>query len=133
MIVHQHSIIDAIVARSPERTTPTQMRDFLSDLVRALGMQKLFEPIAIHGRFGFTGIVGIVTSHIAFHYFDEDKSLHFDIYSCKSYDLGSVMERIDDFWDVESATVIVLDRLITSIERYSYSARTLQKGDIDRE
>ena len=131
MVVHQHSVIDAVVARLPEHTTCAEMRAFLADLVDAIGMQRLFDPIAIDGKYGFTGIVGIVTSHIAFHYFEEDRSLHFDVYSCKAYELEKVMRHIDEFWQVEDASIVVVDRSDTTAVRYSYKGNTLLKETED--
>jgi S-adenosylmethionine/arginine decarboxylase-like enzyme len=128
MIVHHHAIIIATVRRPSSEIRCEDLKTFLSGLVDAIGMQKLFEPIAIHGKFGFTGIVGIVTSHIAFHYFDADRSLHFDVYSCKEYDLRALLRYLDQYWDIESSEVVFLKRdQGPTIEKYAYSNNQLTK------
>jgi S-adenosylmethionine/arginine decarboxylase-like enzyme len=121
MIVHVHTIVDAIVRRTPQEVKTEELEAFLRDLVDLIGMKKLFEPIAINGKYGHTGIVGIVTSHIAFHYFDDDRSLHFDVYSCKSYDTTVVLDFLNRFWGIEKAVVHVIDREGTvSVTRLMY-------------
>lgn len=129
MLVHQHSIIDAIVSRRPDEIACADLERFLGELVDTLGMKRLFEPIAINGKYGFTGIVGIVTSHVAFHYFDHDRSLHFDVYSCKEYSLREVVKFIDEFWRIESASVVVIDREVNIVDRYTYRQQTLRKEE----
>ena len=128
MIVHHHAVVIATVRKPSAEIRCEDIETFLSGLVDAIGMQKLFKPIAIHGKFGFTGIVGIVTSHIAFHYFDADRSLHFDVYSCKEYELTAVMSYLDQYWDIEKADVIFVVRdKGPTIEKYSYANRQLAK------
>ncbi|TWT40530.1 S-adenosylmethionine decarboxylase [Phycisphaerae bacterium RAS1] len=128
MIVHQHGIVIATVARRPDEITCDDLRAFLSGFVRAIDMTQLFEPIAIKGKFGFTGIVGIVTSHIAFHYFDEGQTLHFDVYSCKSYHLRAVLRQLDAFWRVESADVLLIQRDTgPSVRRFRYASGDLKE------
>jgi len=128
MIVHHHAIIIASVRRPVSEIRCEDLGKFLSDLVTAIGMQALFEPIAIHGKFGFTGLVGIVTSHIAFHYFEADRSLHFDVYSCKAYDLRKLLEYVDRYWSIDKAEIVFLKRDEgPSIEKYSFVNHTLIK------
>jgi len=128
MIVHHHAIIVATVGRRPGEIHCDALRTFLSDLVKAIGMQALFEPIAIKGKYGFTGIVGIVTSHIAFHFFDSDQCLHFDVYSCKEFDIRALLEFIDRYWHVEKADILFVKRdQGPAVERYTYIQNLLTK------
>ncbi len=128
MIVHHQTIIVATVGRQTPEITCDDLRAFLSNLVKSIGMQQLFEPIAIHGKYGFTGIVGIVTSHIAFHFFDSDQSLHFDVYSCKEYDLKQLMYSIDQYWKIQEADVLFLKRDEgPTVERYRYVQHSLNQ------
>lgn len=130
MIVHHHAIVVATVRRPPSDIRCEDLRAFLSDLVKAIGMQALFDPIAIKGKYGFTGIVGIVTSHIAFHFFDSDQSLHFDVYSCKEYDLSKLLEFIDRYWQIDDADVVFVKRdRGPAIYRYRYAGGVLAKTD----
>lgn len=133
-IVHHHLIIMAKVGKKTEEISCPDIELFLSALVNKIDMKKIFEPIAINGKFGFTGVVGIVTSHITFHYFDSDQSLHFDIYSCKKFDIKSVIDFLDSFWDIKSADMIFIIRdRGPQIKKYKYNGKNLEKdfeGDV---
>lgn len=129
MIVHHQTIVVATVRRKPSEIRCEDLSAFLSDLVKEIKMNALFEPIAIHGKFGFTGIVGIVTSHIAFHYFDDGQTLHFDAYSCKEYDLAALMRFLDQYWQIEKADVLFITRDAgPTVERYTYFQNALTKS-----
>lgn len=133
MIVHHQTIIVATVRRPSSEIRCEDLSEFLAGLVKAIGMQALFDPIAINGKYGFTGIVGIVTSHIAFHYYDQGQTLHFDVYSCKEYSLETLMEFIDRYWQIDKADVLFLKRDEgPSVERYSYFDRSLSKEAVLR-
>lgn len=128
MIVHHQTIVIATVRRKPSEIRCEDLSAFLSDLVKEIKMNALFAPIAIHGKFGFTGIVGIVTSHIAFHYFDDGRTLHFDVYSCKKYDLSALMSFLDRYWRIENADILFIKRDEgPSQERFSYRNNRLSK------
>lgn len=132
MIVHHQCIIVAKVRRTTVDIDCDSLRAFLSGLVVSIEMQQLFDPIAIHGKYGFTGIVGIVTSHIAFHYFDSDESLHLDVYSCKPYDLTRLMAYVDDYWKIDRADVLFIRRDEgPALDRFVYIERTMRKVDHD--
>ncbi len=127
MVVHYHTIVVAKVARPVGEIRCEDLAEFLSGLVSALKMRTLFEPIAIKGKYGFTGIVGIVTSHVAFHYFEHDASLHFDAYSCKAYDLKMLMKEIDKYWRVVDGHVLFVDReSLLDPKRFVYHLGELQ-------
>jgi len=126
MVVHHHTILIATVRRPSAKIECGDLEQFLHRLVKRIGMQELFKPIAIHGKYGFTGIVGIVTSHIAFHYFEEDHTLHFDVYSCKPYDIDTLLKFIDEYWGIEHGEILFVDReTLFDVKRYSYSAGRL--------
>lgn len=129
MIVHHHALIVATVRRLPTEINCADLRVFLSGLVKTIGMQSLFDPIAIDGKYGFTGIVGIVTSHIAFHFFDENQSLQFDVYSCKEFDLDILLKYIDEYWKIEMANILFIkrDRNLEQ-ERFSFTQQGLVKN-----
>lgn len=127
-IVHHQTIVVATVKRKPDEIECKDLAEFLSGLVKEIKMNALFDPIAIHGKFGFTGIVGIVTSHIAFHYFDDGRTLHFDVYSCKKYNLKALMSFLNRYWRIERAEVLFIKRDEgPSEERFNYRNGKLTK------
>ena len=110
MVIHHHTIIVATVRKKSVEIDCGDLSLFLSKLVREIGMKELFKPIAIHGKYGFTGIVGIVTSHIAFHYFNKGQILHLDVYSCKKYNIKTLARFIDKYWGIEKADILFINR-----------------------
>ena len=110
MVVHHHTLIIAKVLIDPKKLNCNGIQKMLSRLVEKTNMKKLFEPIAIHGKYGYTGTVGIVTSHMAFHYFETEQALHFDVYSCMEYNLNSLLGFLDSYWKIDQADVIFIER-----------------------
>lgn len=127
-LVHVHTLVNATVAREASDIRCDELREFLSGLIKAIEMQALFEPIALQGKYGFTGVAGIVTSHIAFHYFTENRMLQLDVYSCKEYDVSKLMETISEYWSITKAEILVVDRAKRFVTRhYSHDGRVLRK------
>jgi S-adenosylmethionine/arginine decarboxylase-like enzyme len=64
------------------------------------------------GNKGVTAIVGIETSHIAFHVWDEEvpAKLQFDLYTCGSLDKDVVIEAVKERFGVVSADYRIFDR-----------------------
>jgi S-adenosylmethionine/arginine decarboxylase-like enzyme len=128
MIVHHQTIVVATVRRKPSEIRCEDLSAFLTALVKEIKMNALFDPIAIQGKFGFTGIVGIVTSHIAFHYFEDGQILHFDVYSCKEYDLWALMTFLDKYWHIAEADVLFIKRDEgPDIQQYKFSENGLSQ------
>lgn len=126
MVIHHHTIIVATVHKKSVEIDCGDLSLFLSELVKEIGMKELFKPIAIHGKYGFTGIVGIVTSHIAFHYFDEGQVLHFDVYSCKKYNIKTLTGFIDKYWGIKKADILFINRdKLFSTKSYNFLAGKL--------
>jgi len=111
---HKHILINARVNNSLESTEDAV--SFLKDLVERVGMKILMGPHATYvdapGNRGVTAIVGIETSHIAFHVWDEvtPARLQFDLYTCGSLDKEIVIEAVKERFDVVSADYRIYDR-----------------------
>jgi len=111
---HKHILINARVNNSLENTEDAV--SFLKDLVERVGMKILMGPHATYvdapGNRGVTAIVGIETSHIAFHVWDEvtPARLQFDLYTCGSLDKKIVIEAVKERFEVVSADYRIYDR-----------------------
>ena len=111
---HKHILINARVNNSLESTEDAV--SFLKDLVERVGMKILMGPHATYvdapGNKGVTAIVGIETSHIAFHVWDEvtPARLQFDLYTCGSLDKEVVIEAVKERFEVVSADYRIYDR-----------------------
>ena len=113
-IEHKHILINAKITDPLD--TYQEAVDFLDDLVESIGMKKLMGPLASYvttpGNQGVTAIVGIETSHIAFHIWDEEMParLQFDLYTCGPLDKDIVMNKVKERFGVLSADYRIYDR-----------------------
>ena len=113
-VEHKHILINAKVNNSLGSTEDAV--SFLKDLVERVGMKILMGPHATYvdtpGNKGVTAIVGIETSHIAFHVWDEEvpARLQFDLYTCGSLDKNVVIEAVKERFELVSADYRIYDR-----------------------
>ena len=113
-VEHKHILINARVNNSLGSTEDAV--SFLKDLVERVGMKILMGPHATYvdtpGNKGVTAIVGIETSHIAFHVWDEEvpARLQFDLYTCGSLDKNVVIEAVKERFELVSADYRIYDR-----------------------
>ena len=96
MIVHHHLIFQASVTK--ERNNKKDLKKFLEETVRKLKMQILIPAqVAFSHQEAWSGIIGIVTSHISFHYWVKEGYVQADIYSCKEFDRKEAIHYFIDF------------------------------------
>jgi len=113
-VEHKHILINARVNNSLASTEDAV--SFLKDLVDRVGMKILMGPHATYvdtpGNKGVTAIVGIETSHIAFHVWDEESParLQFDLYTCGSLDKDVVIGAVKERFELVSADYRIYDR-----------------------
>ena len=114
MILHKHLLINAKV-NEPIRSEEEGKR-FLIDLVGRIDMKIIQGPFASYveavGNQGLTAVVMIETSHIAFHVWDEETPalLQFDLYTCSTLPVPTVLRMIDEFMEFESYKYVVYER-----------------------
>jgi S-adenosylmethionine/arginine decarboxylase-like enzyme len=78
-------------------------------------MQILIPPqVAFSHQKAWTGLVGIVTSHISFHFWTIEGYLQLDIYSCKRFDIPKTVTFLDNFWKSENKKVLFIERAVDS-------------------
>lgn len=111
-LVHHHLIYQAKVGRNDLQGNAEEiLKNFLYDLVKEIGMQVLINPVLkFSHNFAWTGLVGIVSSHISFHYWTVEKYLQLDIYSCKEFDIKKVKNFLDKFWVASEQKILFINR-----------------------
>ena len=111
-MIHKHLLCRAIVDRSFSIGEASSTLDqFLRECVDLVNARILIEPqVALSDANAWTGIVGISTSHIAFHYWPEFRLLQLDLYSCREFSVAQITDLIQRFWDVRHAEFILVDR-----------------------
>ena len=114
MALHNHILINGRVNYPPQDIDQTIQ--WLRDLVDAIDMKIVQGPFASYvdkeGNRGLTAAVMIETSHIAFHVWDEETPalLQFDLYTCSTLPVPTVLTMIDEFMEFESYKYVVYER-----------------------
>ncbi len=111
-LVHHHFIYQARVGRIDLGAEAADtLKQFLLDLVKEIDMKILIEPqVKFSEHNAWTGLIGIVTSHIAFHYWTKEQLLQLDIYSCKAFDVDRARAFLDAFWRTSDTWGLFIDR-----------------------
>jgi S-adenosylmethionine/arginine decarboxylase-like enzyme len=113
-IKHLQQIIIGQVTNPP--TDVDVVKQFMSDLVEAIGMKRLIEPQAVYveavGNKGMTSCVLIETSHIAWHVWDEQTPglLQFDLYTCGDLNPDQVLSIVKEFFGLTTYSMKVFNR-----------------------
>jgi S-adenosylmethionine/arginine decarboxylase-like enzyme len=114
MLHHIHLLGKAYINNPPRDEAIAN--EWLKSLVEKIDMKILMGPYSIHcntlGNEGVTGAVVIETSHAAFHCWSEvDRPfLKFDVYSCVDFDPEVVLHHLNEYFDVDSASYMMIDR-----------------------
>jgi S-adenosylmethionine/arginine decarboxylase-like enzyme len=113
-IKHLQQIIIGQVTNPP--TDVDVVKQFMRDLVEAIGMKRLIEPQAVYveavGNKGMTSCVLIETSHIAWHVWDEQTPglLQFDLYTCGDLNSDQVLSIVKEFFGLTTYSMKVFNR-----------------------
>lgn len=97
---HQHFLIKAY-CKKPLRSESDLNRWFI-ELVEQVGMVVVAGPTSVYvkelGNEGLTGTVTLATSHASIHIWDanDPAMFQFDIYSCKEYDIQTVIDHLNE-------------------------------------
>ena len=92
------------------------LNEFFKKLVKKVRMVVVAGPTSVYvnepGNEGITGTVTLATSHASIHVWDAERPamFQFDLYSCSEFTAEEVLEELDNWFNVESANWIMLDR-----------------------
>ena len=147
-IQHKHIMIRAECKRAPHDTLEGKMElnTSISQLILSLGMKIALPARCIYigeeDNEGYTGNIGLSTSHAAYHWWDtpDPKMLtykgasliQFDLYTCGCLDNEGVMKCLQwiDKWDILAIEVAYLDRAHSLCDIRSY--RETKDVDLNR-
>ena len=113
-LVHQHLVIAVEVDR--QSVEEEALGEWLVEVARSVGMRPITKPVISYsdspGNTGFLGILGISTSHLSVHHWDccRPSLLQFDLYSCKPFEIRTVLQEVNRFWSVQDGEIAVLNR-----------------------
>jgi S-adenosylmethionine/arginine decarboxylase-like enzyme len=111
-LVHHHLIYQARVGRTDlGKNAAEKLEQFLLDLVKEIDMQVLIEPSTKFSKnLAWTGLIGIITSHMSFHYWTVEQYVQLDIYSCKEFDVDQAKSFLDKFWKAADQKILFVTR-----------------------
>jgi len=110
---HQHLLMKIWINNPPQKVEV--LNEWFKNLVHKVGMEVVAGPTSVYvdhlGNEGLTGTVTLATSHASIHIWDheEPSMAQFDIYSCKYFSLGSVIEQFEE-WDIVKCEWVMIDR-----------------------
>ena len=111
--IHLHLIVRGYVTNPPK--TEEVLNNWFRALVKKVGMNVVAGPTSVYvnepGNEGITGTVTLSTSHSSIHVWDAEvpSLIQFDIYSCKEYDINTVIDHLNEFY-LTSYEWILIDR-----------------------
>jgi S-adenosylmethionine decarboxylase len=90
--------------------------EFLNTLPDKIGMTKIMQPYVfpysglIPEDEGVTGVVVIAESHLTFHSFIRKDYFFFDLFSCKEFDVDTVIHEVVQAFEVEDPIIHQVNR-----------------------
>lgn len=108
---HKHVIVRAYVKNPP--VNATALSEWCTDVITSVGMKCIGGPLVVHsdmeGNAGYTAVAILDFSHLAIHSWDEISPalIEFDLFSCKNFDIETVLTKLNEFGIVSYSTLIV--------------------------
>ena len=113
---HKHLLIRAEVSDCPTKDDLGYVLSWMNLLIKKIDMKLMFGPnityVDQEGNRGITCMALIETSHIVLHIWDEDSPglFQLDVYSCKSFNLQTVLSCFKSSFNVTKLQYKFLDR-----------------------
>ena len=109
-----HLALDCGSCDKTKITDPDNIRAFTKELVKRIDMVAYGEPQVVHfgegNKSGYTLVQLIETSNICAHFCDDSGDAYIDVFSCKEYDIETVIATVEEFYNPKSIRVNFLTR-----------------------
>jgi S-adenosylmethionine/arginine decarboxylase-like enzyme len=112
-LVHQHLICKAYTKtffHSEAQTNKWLTRLAIDVLKMKVCIPARSTCVGEKGNYGYTGLIGLSTSHCSVHAWDEHGYIQLDIYSCKKFDSKDVFKFLKETLNVSSVEFSLYDR-----------------------
>lgn len=92
------------------------VKDFVKELMARIDMKPIgdtrveYTAAEFPDKAGFTAVQIIVTSTIVAHFIDSTGDLYLDVFSCKQFDIETVVKTVDEYFTPENTRVNFLTR-----------------------
>lgn len=111
-----HTMLDCESGDRTKITNEQNIREFLKELVPAIGMKAYGEPMLEHfathdeEKAGYSFCQMIETSNISGHFVDKNGDFYIDVFSCKDYDANTVVKIIDKYFKPRKIKTNIMKR-----------------------
>ncbi len=111
-----HVIIDGYGGDPDQLADENVVRVILDRYPEEMGMTKITQPTVVRYTgskpedWGVSGYVMIAESHISMHTFPERRLIWADIFSCKDFDAGPVLEDLKRRFGLREMSVQIIER-----------------------
>jgi len=108
---HKHVIVRAYVSNPP--INATALSEWCTDVISSVGMKCIGGPLVVYsemeGNKGYTAVAILDFSHLSIHTWDEISPalIEFDLFSCKDFDIETVLTKLNEFGIVSYSTLVV--------------------------
>ena len=116
----EHLIFDAYGCDPDKLNNPELLTKVMLDICKMGDMKALCEPVVVNARSnealggkdpgGYSGFLIIQESHISVHTFIKRGFVTIDVYSCKAFEAGRVVEYLKEAFGSRDEQVIKLER-----------------------
>jgi S-adenosylmethionine/arginine decarboxylase-like enzyme len=111
---HLHLLVKGYITNPPK--SEETLNQWFRELVNKVGMVVVAGPTSVYvnelGNEGITGTVTLATSHASIHVWDaiHPSMFQFDLYSCSDFTPEQVLNHINEYFSLQSATYQFIDR-----------------------
>lgn len=111
---HLHLLVKGYMSNPTKEEA--HLSEFFKKLVEKVRMVVVAGPTCVYvdelGNEGITGTVTLATSHASIHIWDAERPamFQFDLYSCSEFTAEEVLDELNNWFELESANWIMLDR-----------------------
>lgn len=106
---HMHMIVTAKIDHA---SVPGHvLKEWIEDVVHSVNMKVISGPHVVYSDVkdneGWTGIAVLDFSHISVHLWPNDNLIEFDLFSCKDFDVNTVIDHLRFFGLIDYSVKII--------------------------
>ncbi len=111
-----HLTLDCADCDRESIKSKTHVRKFIEELLKRIDMLPIGEPrieytaAEFPDKAGLTAVQIIVTSTIVAHFIDSSGDLYLDVFSCKSFEIDTVINTVNEFFKPKKVRANYLTR-----------------------
>ena len=111
-----HLTLDCHDCDRPSIKNEEHVKEFIQELMKRIDMKPIgdtrveYTAAEFPDKAGLTAVQIIVTSTIVAHFIDSTGDLYLDVFSCKQFDIETVVKTVDEYFAPKNTRVNFLTR-----------------------